>query len=352
MDIEIQPLLDDFEETGHKTVLNPPEAQTSFQVIHEELDDAVQVHSADQETTDEYDIFISHASEDLEDVKPLCNELENRYKLKCMLADRDFDIGVPVENNLKLKMEQSKKILLIISPGFVESFWCKSEMMRAFMMMSSGKKDLIIPVLLKPVLTEMPPFLEYYTYIDASKTDDLSCKIFESFHNPIFPYTREEIRRQNGARLMTNECRKAQRSCRGVAWAFPPLDESEYESEEGLTALERTIFDYCLKYRKDWAIIALVRDNYKHARCLARPTSNFIFESLKVDEEPDNNLDKETVVKQVHNFIFNNRQIFIDWNERMPVTEINRHNTWMQKQCVCELFLSVHKQEKRGKKSQ
>ncbi|KAK3100477.1 hypothetical protein FSP39_020651 [Pinctada imbricata] len=220
-----------------------------------------------------------------------------------MLADRDFDIGVPIDENLKSKMERSKRILLIITPSFVKSFWCKEEIMRAIKIMSSGNNNLMIPVLLKPVETEMPSFLEFYTYIDATKEDDLSLKIFETFHNPIFPLTPEQIRNQNGARLMSRLCKKANTSCRGVAWSFPPIDDMAYEQEDILqiynevkdilndsfafrwygimfntrrqsfAAVERKVFDYCLKERKGSSVIAFVKDARINARCLARPTS-------------------------------------------------------------------------------
>ena len=134
------------------------------------------------ESETDYDIFMSYSSVDEDDVKPLYEELEQKYHLKCMVADRDYTPGLSIDQNCEIHMKKSKKVVFIFTPGFIDSMWCEREFIHAQMTKFKGSQDCIIPILLKPV-DQLPTFMQYYTYIDASKVDDLAYKIVKAFHN-------------------------------------------------------------------------------------------------------------------------------------------------------------------------
>ena len=129
-----------------------------------------------------YHLFVIHQSDDEDVAKDIVLDIEKRFKIKCMLSMRDFEPGIGIAENCHLKMNESEKVLVLISPGFFDSYWSNLELKHAQMFSSEHKReDLIIPVILKPMQETMPADIRYHTYIEASKEPDLAKRIYDAF---------------------------------------------------------------------------------------------------------------------------------------------------------------------------
>lgn len=131
-----------------------------------------------------YHLFVAHSSEDSAEVKDLCYDLEKRFFLKCMNYERDFIPGKLLDDNIDDEMNNSLKILIVISPSFLKSHWCITEARHAFQMAHvDGDSLKVIPILLRPVKKEIPSFLKSYRYIDVLREKDVAAKIMDAFYH-------------------------------------------------------------------------------------------------------------------------------------------------------------------------
>ncbi|XP_048767295.1 uncharacterized protein LOC125674231 isoform X1 [Ostrea edulis] len=190
-----------------------------------------------------YHVFISCSSSDIEETNKICEELEKRFFLRCMQFDRDFVPGKLLDDNIHAEMTKSVKVLICLSPTYVTSSWCMNEAYEAIQLSySEGEKMKIIPVLLRPTEdVELPSVLKRYRYIDAQKEDDVPAKIMEAYYHSGAVdaiqmqeeqgLTAEEIKNQNGARLMSKTFLK-QRPYLEKGYVFETesltFNESEY----------------------------------------------------------------------------------------------------------------------------
>ncbi|XP_070180953.1 toll-like receptor 13 [Littorina saxatilis] len=77
----------------------------------------------------DYDIFVSHDSDDLPWVRRhLMPELEERLGLRLCLHQRDFTLGRNIVDNIADCVERSKKVMMLFSSSFVQSQWCQFEL--------------------------------------------------------------------------------------------------------------------------------------------------------------------------------------------------------------------------------
>lgn len=132
-----------------------------------------------------YHLFIAHSAIDGQQALKICKELESRFLLKCMFFDRDFMPAKRIDENIQHEMEKSVKVLLLLSPDFLDSHWCDMEARLAVQMSFDRNFDLrIIPVLLRDLDpdNDLPPFLKPYVCIDAQKEYDCTAKIHEAFY--------------------------------------------------------------------------------------------------------------------------------------------------------------------------
>ncbi|XP_071099476.1 uncharacterized protein [Haliotis cracherodii] len=118
----------------------------------------------------EYDAFISFNSADEKFVDDLLKHLESPdIGLKCVDHRRDFRGGQTIVGNVDEFIEKASKYVLVMSPNFVESEWCKWETEVMVTMSVEQKRDNIIPVLLKPC--RIPQSLNTLTYIEVRPTE-------------------------------------------------------------------------------------------------------------------------------------------------------------------------------------
>ncbi|KAK3099267.1 hypothetical protein FSP39_001899 [Pinctada imbricata] len=402
-----------------------------------------------------YNLYVVYAEKDVTEVEQLCEELYQTYKLRCMLAARDFTPGVPIDKNCKDNMDKSDKTLILITPSYLSSYWCEVETRRAFHIVKSRKRDFVVPVLFKPLdeKDELPPCLEFTTYIDAAKEIDLARKIYEAYeHDVVHELTHEEIRKQNGARLFSVQCRKSNtESFRGSRWSFPAIenifplpDEPEipevyedvrtilnestalrwfgvfftirrlmllglsigfhgfavlpviiggmiiatekYEEQmdifaifvlsifvalgTGLMAIpvsiaighkamrktEREILSHCLRKKGNYPFLAVIRCASWRLQPDEINIIRYDIESCKATiQEFLNNqgdlaaevLSKEDVVIFLEEFLYQKRVAMVNWISQIPFSCRDPHNTWKNKQCVCEMFISEYPSQKK-----
>uniref|UniRef100_A0A3Q1H2C0 TIR domain-containing protein n=1 Tax=Acanthochromis polyacanthus TaxID=80966 RepID=A0A3Q1H2C0_9TELE len=95
-----------------------------------------------------YHVFISYSSTDYQWTHSLINQLESR-NLQVCYHERDFTPGRTVLENMSECIQESQKVLLVLSPEFVRSRWCLLEANMSLFRDCLERKP-IIPVLLDP----------------------------------------------------------------------------------------------------------------------------------------------------------------------------------------------------------
>ena len=113
-----------------------------------------------------FDVFISHAREDRSWVVDILNKLESpEHGFKCCFADRDFELGRSVFDNITRSIQASAKTVLVLSPEFIDSDWCEFEIRMTLEADLSARKRILIPVMLRPC--RVPDFIGRLTYIEV-----------------------------------------------------------------------------------------------------------------------------------------------------------------------------------------
>ncbi|KAF4527535.1 hypothetical protein B566_EDAN016269 [Ephemera danica] len=95
-----------------------------------------------------YDAFVSYCSADrawVHDV--LMDTLENdENKYALCLHERDFRLGAYIQDNVAEGMEQSRNVILVLSPSFVKSKWCQWELNLVQQLMFEDNPEFLILV--------------------------------------------------------------------------------------------------------------------------------------------------------------------------------------------------------------
>ncbi|XP_064597954.1 toll-like receptor 13 [Liolophura sinensis] len=107
-----------------------------------------------------YDAFVAYTSDEYEwvgqQLRPKLELVEDPVRL--CIHDRDFIPGKPIHENIVQKMKESRKILLIISPGFLDSTYGPLEIEYAGMKcLEEGRDDVIICVLMEDIPVRQMP---------------------------------------------------------------------------------------------------------------------------------------------------------------------------------------------------
>ena len=122
-----------------------------------------------------YDVFISYSGEDHQwVVNTLQERLENHnppYKL--CIHHRDFRIGAPIQENILTSVDQSKRMLMVLSPSFAKSAWCLLEFRAAHRKVLEDRMNYLIIILFDDVdISELDEEIKLYmrtnTYVSVS----------------------------------------------------------------------------------------------------------------------------------------------------------------------------------------
>ena len=107
-----------------------------------------------------HDVFICYCYKDVDWVKKLHAELENRG-FKCCIDFKNFAIGAPIMENITEAICYSKKTIAVLSPDFIKSDWCTHELHKA---LARVRYHQVVPVMYKNC--EIPFALQDTTYLD------------------------------------------------------------------------------------------------------------------------------------------------------------------------------------------
>ncbi|XP_072308925.1 uncharacterized protein [Eucyclogobius newberryi] len=114
-----------------------------------------------------YHVFCSYSSTDYQWTHPLIQHLEDMGLRVC--DENNFTPGRPILENMSESIQQSQKVLLILSAEFVRSHWCLLEANMSMFRDCLQRKP-IVPVLLQRDLP-IPLHLAHLTYLDVHQPD-------------------------------------------------------------------------------------------------------------------------------------------------------------------------------------
>ena len=100
-----------------------------------------------------YDAFVAYAYSDTCWVTSvLWPVLENEHKVRLCLHDRDWGVGRGIADNIFHSIEESRKVLLVISNAFAASEWCRLELTMAQHKLFSEDRDNLILLVREDIL--------------------------------------------------------------------------------------------------------------------------------------------------------------------------------------------------------
>lgn len=134
-------------------------------------------YSLIKETTDvhyTYDAFVSYASENEDFVKNnLLPNLEENFGLRLCIHDRDFTPGKEIAANIVNAIQNSRKIVFLLSPAFLQSYWCMFEfnMTRMEKIYLRGSEEIMFVIMLESLYTHTLPvevldLIQSHSYIE------------------------------------------------------------------------------------------------------------------------------------------------------------------------------------------
>ena len=122
-----------------------------------------------------YDVFISYSSLDSDWViDQLANPLEGMnppYNL--CLHERDFQVGIPICDNITKAIEGSKCTLVVVSRNWLESDWCQFEFRVAHCLATVEKKMRLLVILKEEIPDDkiegdLQLYMKTFTYLDSA----------------------------------------------------------------------------------------------------------------------------------------------------------------------------------------
>ena len=119
----------------------------------------------------EFDVFVSHASEDEQWTLELIEELEC-LGFKVLFHKRDFELGVTKIENIMMAVDKSKRTICVLSPSFVASPWCSWEFITVYNDDIEEHQRRLLLIVKERVAWEslslaMQRYMRDFTYINA-----------------------------------------------------------------------------------------------------------------------------------------------------------------------------------------
>ena len=129
----------------------------------------------DSDSSKVYDAFVSYSGSDYQwVVNTLQERLENHdppYKL--CIHERDFLVGAPIQENILNSVNQSKRMLMVLSRAFLRSEWCLLEFRAAHRKVLEERMNYLVIILFDDVNMdelddEMKLYMRTNTYLSVS----------------------------------------------------------------------------------------------------------------------------------------------------------------------------------------
>ena len=110
----------------------------------------------------QYDVFISHASEDKDFVDPLANKLRDAG-LRVWYDSFELKIGDSLNQSINYGLSQSRFGVVVLSPTFFKKHWTQHEMNGLVARQMSGQR-VILPIwhriTRQEIIESAPPFAD------------------------------------------------------------------------------------------------------------------------------------------------------------------------------------------------
>ena len=117
----------------------------------------------------QFDVFLSHNSQDKPAVKWLATKLEDEAKLTVFLDSWNLVPGNPWQEDLETALNNSRAVAVFLGPAGI-SGWHNEELREALANRVEDPERRVIPVLLPgttmPEKDQIPSFLERLTWVD------------------------------------------------------------------------------------------------------------------------------------------------------------------------------------------
>ncbi|CAH1790795.1 unnamed protein product, partial [Owenia fusiformis] len=155
-----------------------------------------------------FDGFLSYSSLDKGFVhNTLINHLENKLDYKLCFDERNFLMGHVLEDLVTVAMNQSRKVILIISQNFLQSGWCTFEMEMANGVLATRGSNCIILILKEPlnmipgnlIKPRLQALLDSRLYVEWSEEED---------RQKLFWHKLQDVMGQPGHAELTDEHRR------------------------------------------------------------------------------------------------------------------------------------------------
>ena len=117
-----------------------------------------------------YDVFISYARADKDWVRQELLPRLDKAQINYAIDFKDLRIGSLVAKEIERCIMESRKMLTVLSPKYIEREWTEFEdaMLRV---MTPANRDLIL-IPLRKEICELPPRFNTLTYVDFAEPDD------------------------------------------------------------------------------------------------------------------------------------------------------------------------------------
>jgi len=117
-----------------------------------------------------YDVFISYSHQDKEWVRMELLPRIEAENLHVCIDYKDFKVGAPIVTEIELAILTSRKVLLIITPAYLESNWANFEKLMLQVLDPANREQRLIPVLKSKC--NVPLHIKYLTMVNFTESDD------------------------------------------------------------------------------------------------------------------------------------------------------------------------------------
>lgn len=121
----------------------------------------------------EKDVFVSYSSKDYDWIKDFLQPLFDQNNINYIIHSRDFKPGKSFIENMADSIYNSRKVIVVMSPNYLCSGFCKDELNMALFRSAQRDDDSLIVVKIvdmKPA--EIPKILRHKTFIDYTSKEE------------------------------------------------------------------------------------------------------------------------------------------------------------------------------------
>lgn len=151
--------------------LSPPATEDSDKQLAREEEKSDSYEEVEPtEDKNEYDVFISYAHENSEEMKTLEWELHQMSPdIRIFLDRKNIDIGSAWQPEIFESLDRCRKVVPLFSPAYLESKVCKEEFNIAWVRSRETEQEVLFPLYL--FSAKLPTYMKYRLYLDCREGD-------------------------------------------------------------------------------------------------------------------------------------------------------------------------------------